>query len=153
VTSNRAALERFLDTDPADIGCGQAMEILHVYVDLVAADRDAGSQYPGVAAHLAACGPCGEDYQGLLAAVTGDLRDLRWTSEVSALLRLASSQPVGEFAPHAGSNRQHRASAVHGRGQRSRCCNLLMDLGDRAADFRYLVAARADSSPRHSTQS
>jgi hypothetical protein len=33
-----ATLERFLRTDPADIGCGQAMEILHVYVDLVAAD-------------------------------------------------------------------------------------------------------------------
>lgn len=29
-----------------------------------------------VSAHLAACGPCGEDYQGLLAAVTGNLPDL-----------------------------------------------------------------------------
>jgi hypothetical protein len=48
VTGNWAALERFLDTDPADVGCGQAMEILHVYVDLVEADRDAASRYPGV---------------------------------------------------------------------------------------------------------
>jgi hypothetical protein len=31
--SSRAGLERFRDTDPADVGCGQAMEILHVYVD------------------------------------------------------------------------------------------------------------------------
>ncbi len=37
---------------------------------LVAAGRDAASRYPGIAAHLAACGPCGEDFRGLLAAVT-----------------------------------------------------------------------------------
>jgi hypothetical protein len=59
-----------LATDPADIGCDEAMAVLHVYVDLVAEDRDAASRYPGVAAHLAACGPCGDDFQGLLAAVT-----------------------------------------------------------------------------------
>ena len=35
--SSWAALERFLRTDPADVGCEQAMAILHVYVDLVAA--------------------------------------------------------------------------------------------------------------------
>ena len=34
------ALERFLDTDPADVGCEQAMDILHVYVDLLAAGAD-----------------------------------------------------------------------------------------------------------------
>jgi hypothetical protein len=70
--SGWAALERFLRTDPADVGCEQAMEILHVYVDLVATDPDAGRRYPGVAAHLAACGPCGDDFRGLLAAVTED---------------------------------------------------------------------------------
>ncbi len=26
-------------------------------------------QYPGIAAHLRACGPCGEDFDGLLAAL------------------------------------------------------------------------------------
>ncbi len=30
------------------------------------------SRYPGIAAHLRACGPCGEDFAGLLAAVTRD---------------------------------------------------------------------------------
>ena len=65
-----AALENFLDTDPADVGCGQAMKILHAYADLVAAGTDAASRYPGVAAHLTACGPCGEDFRGLLAAIT-----------------------------------------------------------------------------------
>lgn len=68
--SNQAALERFLDTDPADVGCEQAMEILHVYAELLAAGGDAAGRLPGVAAHLAACGPCDEDFQGLLAANT-----------------------------------------------------------------------------------
>jgi hypothetical protein len=65
-------LERFLRTDPRDVGCDEAMAVLHVYVDLVASEQDAAERYPGVAAHLAACGPCGEDFAGLLAAVTGD---------------------------------------------------------------------------------
>jgi hypothetical protein len=73
--SSWAALERFLRTDPADVGCEQAMEILHVYVDLVAADPDAARRYPGAAAHLAECGPCCEDFRGLLAAVTEDRQD------------------------------------------------------------------------------
>ena len=30
------ALERFLSTDPRDVGCAQAMELLHVYADLIA---------------------------------------------------------------------------------------------------------------------
>jgi RNA polymerase sigma-70 factor, ECF subfamily len=67
------ALDGFLATDPRDVGCEQAMQILHVYVELVRDDvtaRPASEQYPGVAAHLAACGPCGEDFHGLLAAIS-----------------------------------------------------------------------------------
>jgi hypothetical protein len=45
------------------------MEVLHIYVDLLAADADAAKRYLGVAAHLRACGPCAEDFEGLLAAV------------------------------------------------------------------------------------
>lgn len=63
-------LERFLATDPRDVGCDEAMAILHVYVDLLASGADAAARYPGVAIHLAACGPCSEDFHGLLAAVT-----------------------------------------------------------------------------------
>ena len=63
-------LERFLRTDPRDVGCDEAMAVLHVYVDLTAAGEDAAERYPGVAAHLLACGPCGEDFAGLLLAVT-----------------------------------------------------------------------------------
>ena len=67
-------LERFLRTDPRDIGCDEAMAALHVYVNLTAAGVDAAERYPGVAAHLAACGPCSEDFAGLLLAVTDGQR-------------------------------------------------------------------------------
>jgi hypothetical protein len=69
--SDLGGLERFLRTDPRDVGCDETMAILHVYVDLVAAGQDAAGRHPGVAAHLAACGPCGSDFTGLLLAVTG----------------------------------------------------------------------------------
>jgi hypothetical protein len=63
-------LEQFLRTDPRDAGCDQALRILHVYVDLVLSDgaESAARLYPGVGAHLLACGPCADDFDGLLAA-------------------------------------------------------------------------------------
>jgi hypothetical protein len=64
-----SGLERFLDTDPRDVGCDRAREILSVYVELVLSGHDAAERYPGVAAHLGACGPCGDDFDGLLAIV------------------------------------------------------------------------------------
>ena len=63
------ALDRFLRTDPRDVGCAEAMELLHVYAELAATDASAAQRYPGITAHLAACGPCGEDFDGLLAAI------------------------------------------------------------------------------------
>jgi hypothetical protein len=71
-----SALDRFLQTDPRDVGCAEAMELLHVYVDLVAAEGGGTAveqRFPGIAAHLRACGPCGEDFDGLLAAVSSAL--------------------------------------------------------------------------------
>ncbi len=67
------ALDQFLRTDPRDVGCERAMELLDIYVDVVSTDgADAAEhRFPGVAAHLSACGPCDEDFAGLLAAVTG----------------------------------------------------------------------------------
>jgi hypothetical protein len=70
--NEREMLDRFLRTDPRDVGCGEAMAVLHVYVDLIAAGQEAAARYAGVAAHLAACGPCGDDFAGLLAAVTSE---------------------------------------------------------------------------------
>jgi hypothetical protein len=70
--SDRERLDRFLRTDPRDVGCDEAMAVLHIYVDLIVTGDDAAGRYPGVAAHLAACGPCAEDFSGLLAAVASD---------------------------------------------------------------------------------
>jgi hypothetical protein len=64
-----SALDRFLRTDPQDVGCEQAMEMLHIYAELAATGEQVKQRYPGVAAHLRACGPCGEDFEGLLAAI------------------------------------------------------------------------------------
>lgn len=69
------ALDRFLDTDPEDVGCEKAMALLHIYVELVRADPEtAAERYAGVEAHLRACGPCGEDFEGLLSAVSAEQR-------------------------------------------------------------------------------
>ena len=62
-------LDQFLRTDPRDVGCAEAIKMLHVYAELVAAGEPAEQSYPGIAAHLRACGPCGEDFDGLLAAL------------------------------------------------------------------------------------
>lgn len=60
----------FLRTDPRDVGCGEAMDLLHVYAELHVADpEEAARHYPGVAAHLRACGPCATDFEGLLALI------------------------------------------------------------------------------------
>jgi hypothetical protein len=72
--NGRPALDRFLRTDPRDVGCAQAMEMLHVYAELVASGEPAQQRHPGIAAHLQACGPCGEDFEGLLAAICGETR-------------------------------------------------------------------------------
>ena len=67
-----SALDRFLRTDPRDVGCAEAMRMLHLYAELVVSGALADQQYPGLAAHLRACGPCGEDFEGLLAALSDE---------------------------------------------------------------------------------
>jgi hypothetical protein len=62
-------LERFLRTDPKDVGCDEALAVLHIYADIMARGEDPEVLYSGVSAHLRACGPCAEDLQGLLEAI------------------------------------------------------------------------------------
>ena len=71
---DRPELDRFLRTDPQDVGCAQATEMLHIYAELVAAGTPVEQRYPGIAAHLRACGPCGQDFDGLLAALRDQAR-------------------------------------------------------------------------------
>jgi hypothetical protein len=66
------ALEQFLTVDPRDVGCGETMALLHVYVDAIVAGRDPEVTMPGITAHLRACLPCQTDFEGLLAAVTAN---------------------------------------------------------------------------------
>jgi hypothetical protein len=71
--SDSSALELFLRTDPRDVGCEQALAVLHRYVDLVldvSSGNGAALRFSGVAAHLLACGPCADDFEGLLVAAS-----------------------------------------------------------------------------------
>jgi hypothetical protein len=54
------------------VGCEQTMKMLHVYAELVASSEPAEERYPRHAAHLRACGPCGGDFEGLLAAICSE---------------------------------------------------------------------------------
>ena len=55
-----------------DVGCDEAMAVLHIYADLAAAGQDPAEHYPGVAPRFAACGACAEDFAGLLMAAASD---------------------------------------------------------------------------------
>ena len=63
--------EQFLRTDTADIGCEETFALIDLYVELLLRGGSPELLFPGVFAHLAACGPCAEDFAGLLVAVGG----------------------------------------------------------------------------------
>lgn len=66
---NRAQwLAGLLAADPGDTGCDVAFQSVDRYAEAELAETGAPRRFPGVAAHLACCGPCGVDYQGLIAA-------------------------------------------------------------------------------------
>ena len=75
--SGHITLDRFLRTNPHDVGCDDALAVLHICVDLLlddAAGQDAASRYRGVAAHLLAGGPGAGDDEGVLTAAGGPVR-------------------------------------------------------------------------------
>ena len=52
-------LDAFLRTDPRDVGCDEVIRVLEIYAELTLADpAQARRRMPGVAAHVASCGPC-----------------------------------------------------------------------------------------------
>jgi hypothetical protein len=62
-------LRRFLAADPSDAGCAEVFELLDRYVERQLAYGDAATYYAELAAHLAGCTPCLQDFDGLLAAI------------------------------------------------------------------------------------
>jgi RNA polymerase sigma-70 factor (ECF subfamily) len=61
-------LRPLLAADPGDTGCDVAFQVLDRYAEAELAGSDPRPRFPGLAAHLSGCRPCGQDYQGLLAA-------------------------------------------------------------------------------------
>jgi hypothetical protein len=61
-------LESFLGPDPIDVGCGETLQMLDAYVEILLAGGDAEGRFPGIAAHLRDCPPCRQDLEGLLIA-------------------------------------------------------------------------------------
>jgi len=93
--SDWPGLDRFLAADPRDVGCEQALEILDVYVEMVLEDAPglAARRFPGVAVHLAACGPCDEDFQGRqLTSFGSPALAPRWRADRRVIRTLLNSQ-------------------------------------------------------------
>ena len=63
-----AAVRRILGRDGPDAGCDHSGELLDQLVEAEAAGRPAAELFPTVAAHLASCPDCHEDYLGLREA-------------------------------------------------------------------------------------
>ena len=61
--------ERLLMLQPNDVGCDESFELIDRFVDLLVAGGDPSTEFAGIAVHLAGCGPCAQDFEGLLAAV------------------------------------------------------------------------------------
>lgn len=62
-------LRKLLATDPQDAGCAETFALVHLYAETLVAGGDPEVVMPDVAAHLAGCPPCAQDYQALLEAV------------------------------------------------------------------------------------
>ena len=65
-----SSLERFLATDPRDVGCAETFEALDVFADLTLNGVDAAQRFPGIAVHLSACSSCAQDLHGVMAAAS-----------------------------------------------------------------------------------
>lgn len=63
------SLARLLKPDLIDAGCSDTFDLLDDYVEKELADGIAAGRYPSVAAHLASCDACAQDFEGLRAAV------------------------------------------------------------------------------------
>jgi hypothetical protein len=67
-TGSRGALRRILGTAGPDAGCDLSGDVLDQLIEAEGAGRPAAEVFPKVAAHLASCPDCHEDYLGLREA-------------------------------------------------------------------------------------
>jgi hypothetical protein len=56
--------ERFLATNPDDVGCDGTRRLLHFYAEAIPAGTP---RQPGIDAHLEDCPPCADELEGLRA--------------------------------------------------------------------------------------
>ncbi len=56
----------------AELSCDACFEQLDVYVELRLAGADADQRVPGMRAHLDGCPACHEDYESLVAFLSGE---------------------------------------------------------------------------------
>ena len=68
-------LDRLLGPAEEEVGCDVCFDELDRYVELVLGGRDAGAAVPGLAAHLAGCPACREEYESLHALSGPDSGD------------------------------------------------------------------------------
>jgi hypothetical protein len=71
------ALQALLDQEPEDAGCAETFAVINRYAEIVVRGGDPEGELPEVALHLARCGPCAEDFQGLLAALREEVETER----------------------------------------------------------------------------
>jgi hypothetical protein len=71
------ALQALLDQEPEDAGCAETFAVINRYAEIVVRGGDPEGELPEVALHLARCGPCAEDFQGLLAALREEVEHER----------------------------------------------------------------------------
>lgn len=71
------SLRSMLATDDRDAGCAETFELIHAYAQIVVDGGDPEAALPGITLHLETCGPCAEDYLGLLAALRAEAKDAR----------------------------------------------------------------------------
>ncbi len=66
------ALQGLLATDARDVGCADTFALIHAYAEVAVRGEDPEQEMPGITAHLASCGPCADDYLGLLAVLRAE---------------------------------------------------------------------------------
>lgn len=66
--STERDVDALLAADAVDAGCSAGFEVLHQYVEEELAGGQPARRHPGLAAHIASCPACRQDYLGLVEA-------------------------------------------------------------------------------------